>query len=65
MPPWFAGEYIPRQNTIGFESAREILIEKDDKMVVRRRFDRIYDMIEGNSHSQYEEVSENKEVFVC
>ena len=72
---WYVGEscskgqvntiqYIPRQNNIDFESAREILMKEDDEMVVKRQFEGIYDMIEFNSYTKYEENPENKEIFV-
>ena len=41
MLPHYEGEYEPEQNNIDFESAKEYLLEEDDKMVVKRRFDRI------------------------
>ena len=41
----FEGEYKLKQNIIDFESAREILMKEDYKMVVKRRFERIYNLI--------------------
>ena len=41
MLPHYEGEYEPERNNIVFESAGEYLMEEDDKMGVKRRFDRI------------------------
>ena len=43
--PHYEGEYKPKQNSIDFESAREILMKEDYKMVVNRRIERIYNMM--------------------
>ena len=40
----YEGKYAPKQNNIDFESAREILLKEGDKMVVKRRFERIFNM---------------------
>ena len=42
MFPCYEGKYEPKQNNIDFESAKEVLMKEDDKMVVKRRFERIY-----------------------
>ena len=60
----FIGEYELKQNDIDFESAREILTKEDDKVVVRRRFGRLYNMMEVNFYTKCEEIPENKEIFV-
>ena len=36
MLPYYKGEYEAKQNKIDFESARELLMRKDDEMVVKR-----------------------------
>ena len=41
MFPHHEGKYEPKQNNIDFESARELLMKEDDKMVMKRRFERI------------------------
>ena len=46
MLPYYEGEYEFRQNIIDFESAKEILMKEDDRMVLKRRFQRIYNAIE-------------------
>ena len=58
------GEYEPRQNIIDFEYAREILMKEDDKMVVKRRSERIYNMMEHKSYNKHEDVPGNKEIFI-
>ena len=45
MLPYYERVYEPKQNNIDFESAREILGKEDDKMVVQRRFERIFNMM--------------------
>ena len=41
MLPYYIGEYEPKQNNIDFETAKEILMKEDNKMVIQRRFERI------------------------
>ena len=60
----YEGVYEPRQNIIQFESAREILMKHDYKVVVNRRFERIYNMIESKTYMKNEDFPENKEIFV-
>ena len=64
MLPYYVGKYEPKQNNIDFESAREILMKEDDKMVVKRRFERINNMMESKSYTKNEDISENKEIFI-
>ena len=45
MLPHYEGVYKPKPNIIDFESAREVLMEKDYKMIVKRRFERIYNLM--------------------
>ena len=39
-------------------------MEQNDKMVLRRRFERIYNMMECKSYTKYEDFLENKEIFI-
>ena len=64
MLPNYVGKYEPKQNNIDFESAKEVLMKEDDKMVEKRRFERINDMISYKSYIKYEDISENKEIFI-
>ena len=60
MLPYYVGKYEPRQNNIDFESAREILMKENNKMVVKRRFERIHNMmLDCKSYSKNEEIPEN------
>ena len=64
MLPHYEGVYEPKQNNIDFESAKEILMKEDYKMVVKRRFERIYTALESMDYTKYEDISENKEIFI-
>ena len=65
MLPHYVGKYEPRHTNIDFESAKEILMKEDDKMVVKIRFERIYNMmLDFKSYIKYEDIPENKEIFV-
>ena len=65
MLPYYVGKYEPKQNNIDFESAKDILMKEDDKMVVKRRFERIYNMmLDFKSYIKYEDIPENKEIFI-
>ena len=57
MLPYFEGNLIPKQNHIDFESAREILMEEDYEMVVKRRFERIKNMMVCKSYIKNEDFS--------
>ena len=59
MLPYYEGVYEPKQNIIDFESAREILMKEDYKIVEKRRFERINDMITCKSYIKYEDIPEN------
>ena len=61
---YYEGQNKPKQNNIDFESAREILMLEDYKMVVKRRFVRIYNMMECKSYMKNEDIPENKEIFI-
>ena len=41
MLPHYEGVYEPKQNIIDFETAKNILMGEDNKMIVKRRFERI------------------------
>ena len=64
MLPFYESVFEPRQNNIDFESAREILLKKDYKMVLKRRFEGVYNMMHCLSYMKNEEIPENEEVFV-
>ena len=64
MLPYYVGKYEPKQNNIDFESAKDILMKEDDKMVVKRRFERIGNMMKYKSYTKNEDIPENKEIFV-
>ena len=62
--PRYNGGYKPQQKNIDFESAKEILMKEDDKMVVKRRFERTNNLITRKSYIKNEGITENKEIFV-
>ena len=64
MLPYYEGIYEAKQNNFDFESAKEILMEEDYEMVEKRRFERINDMKNYKSYNKYEDIPENKEIFV-
>ena len=64
MLPYYEGKFEPKQNIIDFETAKKILMKEDYKMVVERRFERIYNAIETMTYTKYEDISENKEIFI-
>ena len=65
MLPFYESVYEPKQNNIDFESAKEVLKKEDDKMIVKRRFERIFNlMMDCNSYIKNEDISENKEIFI-
>ena len=64
MLPYYEGVYEPKRININFESAKEVLMKEDDKMVEKRRFERMNDMILYKSYIKYEDISENKEIFI-
>ena len=65
MLPYYVGKYELMQNNIGFESAKEILMKEDNKMVVQRRLERIFNMMmDCKLYTKNEDISENKEIFV-
>ena len=64
MLPYYESKCEPKQNNIDFESAKEVLMEADEKMVKNRRFERIYNAVESMTYTEYEDFPENKEIFV-
>ena len=62
--PYYEGVYEPKQNNIDFEYAKDILMKEDYKMVEQRRIERINVMITYKSYNKYEDIPENKEIFV-
>ena len=65
MLPYYVGKYEPKQNNIDFDSAKDILMKEDDKMVVKRRFERIYNMmLDFKSYIKYEDLPENKGIII-
>ena len=65
MLPHYEGKYEPEQNNIDFESAKENLMKEDNKMIVQRQFERIFNMmIDYKLYTKKEDISENKEIFI-
>ena len=64
MLPCYVGKYDPKQNNIDFDSAKEVLMKEDNKMIVKRRFERIYNMMDHKSYTKNEDIPENKEIIV-
>ena len=64
MLPHYVGKYEPKKNNIDFESAKEILVKEVYRMVEKRRFERINDIMEYKSYIKYEDIPENKEIFI-
>ena len=65
MLPHYEGVYEPKQNNIDFETAKNILMGEDKKMIVQRRFERIFNMMmDFKSYIKYEDLPENKEIFI-
>ena len=64
MLPHYEGEYKPKQINIDFESAREILMKENYKMLAKRPFEGIYNMKECKSYMKNEDIPENKKIIV-
>ena len=65
MLPYYVGKYEHKQNNIDFDFAKDNLMKEDYKMIVKRRFERIYDMMMNfKSYIKYEDRPENKEIFI-
>ena len=61
---WYVGGYIPRRNDNDFESARENLMKKDDKVVEKRRFERICKKMHFTFYTVSDKIHESKEIFI-
>ena len=64
MLPHYEGNYEPKENNIDFETAKDVLMKEDYKMVVKRRFERIRNMMDYKSYTKNEDIPENKEIFI-
>ena len=64
MLPYYESVNEPRHINIDFESSKNILMKEDYKMIEKRRFERIYNSIESMTYTKYENISENKEIFI-
>ena len=64
MLPYYDGKSIPKQSNIDFESAEETLMEADKEMIEQRRFERINNAIYSMTYTKYEEIPENKDIFI-
>ena len=62
--PYYISKYEPMQNNTDFESARVFLMKEDYKMLEKRRFGRISDMMTSKSYNKYQDIPENKEIFI-
>ena len=59
------GKYEPRHIKITFDSAKEVLMKEDYEMVVKRGFERIFDMMmDFKSYTKNEDIPENKVIYV-
>ena len=62
MLPYYIGKFESKQNNIDFESAKDILMEEDNRM---KRFERIHNMmLDCKSYTKNEVISENKEIII-
>ena len=61
--PYYIDEYEPKQNKIDFESAREIFMKEDDKVVVKRHFEWIVNLTECKSYIKNEDILEDKDLL--
>ena len=64
MLPHYVGKYEPKQNKIDFETGKNFLMKEDNKMIVKRRFERIRNMMDYKTYTKNEDIPENKEKFV-
>ena len=62
--PHYEGEYKLEQNNNDFESAREILMKEEYKLLVSRRFESIHNMLECKSYPKNERIPEKKRYFI-
>ena len=61
---YYSGECEPEQNINHSEIARETLMKEDDKMVPKRRFEWIYNIMECKTYMKNEVIPEKKEIIV-
>ena len=65
MLPHYEGKYLPKENNIDFESAKNILMKEDYEMIKQIRFERIYNMMSDfKTYIKYEDILENKEILI-
>ena len=64
MLPYYENDYKPKQNSIDFESAKEVLTETDIKKFEKRQFERIYNAIESMTYTKYKDIPEHEEIFI-
>ena len=64
MLPYYVGKYEHKQNNIDFKTAKNVLMGEDNKMIVKRRFERIRYMMDCKSFTKNEDIPENKEIFI-
>ena len=63
MLSYHEDEYKPKEIKIDFQSARVVLMKEDYKTIVKRRFERIHNMMECKLYMKNEDIPENKEIF--
>ena len=54
----------PTQINFDFECEREILVKENDKKFAERRFERINNKIAAKTYNIYEDIPENKRIFI-
>ena len=64
MLPHYESGYEPKQNIIDLESAREFLMEREYKMIMKRRSERICNKMQCKLYMKNEDIPGNKEIFV-
>ena len=66
MLPWLVcgWKVFLEQKNIDFDSAKEFLMKTGKEMFKKRRFKRIYNMMEYKLYMRREEIFENKEIFI-
>ena len=63
MLPYCEGKYERRQNNIDFETARKNLMKEDDKMILKRGFERINNRKVCKSFIKSEDIPQNKQIY--
>ena len=64
MLPHYEGKYEPKQKNNDFDSARQILMKEDDKMIVKRRFDRIFYMMQSKWYIKKRKILRKREIYL-